>query len=291
MSGAGDPYAHVARAFYRARWFERAMATARVLPRGVLAAAGRASGRAYARRHAEHRAVTLANLRRLVPDYPGDGAGVYASFGETLADYFHLGHAADEAIERVVGERRGFEHLHRAWEGGKGAVLANLHFSFFELGGWVMKHLGMPVVVLTRPEPEPELSRWRAEFRARWGMETIEVGADPFVLLEVLQRLKSGQMVAMLVDRPLPQHRVESRVEGSVLACSNLMFQLAAKAGAPILPMAVWREGGHYHFHAGAPLPDPRQAGQSGAAEVFWRDLLPLVRAHPEQYYGFEALP
>lgn len=284
-----DPYRHVARGVYRARWFDRAMAAAGLLPRGLLAAAGRAAGRAYADRHPEAAAVTLTNVRRVVPAYSGGAGAVYASFGETLADYFHFGRAGDARIAAAVGERRGFANLHRAHREGRGAILANLHFSFFELGGWVMKDLGMPVVVLTRPEPEPELSLWRAKFRARWGMETIEVGADPFVLLEVLARIKAGQMVALLVDRPLPQHRVEAEVGGVRTVCSNLMFQLAAKSGAPILPMAVWRVGGKYHFHAGAPLP-PSPGNPGAAASAFWADLLPLVAAHPEQYHAFEEM-
>lgn len=258
-----------------------------LLPRGVLGAMGRVAGRAYAARRAGAAAVTLANVRRVVPGYRGGAGEIYASFGETLADYFYLGRAGDGRIAGVSGERRGFEHLHRVREAGRGAILANLHFSFFELGGWVMKDLGIPVVVLTRPEPEPELSRWRAEFRARWGMETIEVGTDPFVLVEVLARLRRGQMVAMLVDRPLPQHRVEAEVGGVRVVCTKLMFQLAAKSGAPILPMAVWRAGGKYHFHAGAPLTADAVNPEAGVA-AFWGDLLPLVREHPEQYYAFE---
>ena len=46
--------------------------------------------------------------------------------------------------------------------------------------------MGYPVTVVTLSEHTRELTEWRANFRRRWGAETIEVGPDAFSSLRIV---------------------------------------------------------------------------------------------------------
>jgi KDO2-lipid IV(A) lauroyltransferase len=284
-------YAHVSRRLYRREWFAAGLAAARWIPRGVLRPVAGASGRIYAWTHPSRARVAEANVRQVVPDAVVTGAEIYADFARMLADYFVAGARGDRAIVAMTGKRVGYTHLKGVFDAGRGAVLATLHLGFFELGGWVLGQMNMPTLALTRPEPDPGLTRWRADFRKRWGMDTLEVGQDPFALLEALEALKEGRLVAALVDRPHPQQRLEVHLSnGATVACSKAVLQLAAKAGAPVLPLVVYANArGIHEFEAMEPVEvDP--ADLPGAAMSVWERLLPVVRRVPAQYFQFEDL-
>lgn len=283
-----DPYRHVSRKFYRREWFEAGLALARHTPRGLIRPLARAVGRAYSWTHPEKARVALANVRAVVPGSVVSAGDIYAAFAGMLADYFVAGAQGDPAIKAMTGRRIGYPHLKAAAESGRGAVLATLHLGFFELGGWVLGKMNMPTLALTRPEPDPALTRWRAEFRRQWGMETLEVGEDPFALLEALKALKEGKFVAALIDRPHPQQRIVAEADGVPLACSRAVLQLAAKARCPVLPLVVVANAeGIHEFEVMEPV-EVDSADLAAAAHLVWSRLLPVVQRHPEQYFQFE---
>lgn len=287
MSGE---YAHVSRFFYRRSFFDLGLGVARWIPRRVLLAVATAVGWIYAVSHPAKARVAVANVRAVVPGVRVHASRIYIHFARTLADYFVAGARGDHAIRRMTGRRVGYPYLKQVAESGRGAVLATLHLGFFELGGWVLGQLEMPTIALTRAEPDPELTRWRAEFRARWGMGTLEVGSDPFALLEALKALREGKMVAALMDRPNPQQRLATEVDGTTLWCSKAVLQLAAKARCPVVPLVVvCNERGIYEFEVMEPI---EVAGDrlEEAAERVWRSLLPVIKRHPEQYFQFEGM-
>ncbi len=295
MSGGApgaDAYDHVSRSLYRRRWFDLGLGLARIAPRGWLRALGAAAGWAYPWFRPAKARVAVAQVRRIAPEYRGGAGPIYSAFGRVLADYFKAGVLEDAGVERMAGARRGYENLLSVIEAGRGGILATLHFGFFELGGWLLGRMRVPLVALTRPEPDPTLTRWRAEFRKRWGVETVEVGADPFGLVAAYHALRAGRLVAALIDRPHPRQRVAVAMPGGSVWCSTAVLHLAARSGAPVLPMAV-HEGpdGRHHFLAGAPVAVGRDtAGFPGAAARIWAGLAGLVREHPEQYFQFEEM-
>lgn len=83
-----------------------------------------------------------------------------------------------ERVESVAG---GLEHIHRAIEGGRGAVLAVTHSGNWDPAGpWPAQRIGSPTVVAERLAPE-SLFRRVVLFRKSLGFEFVPPtgGATP----------------------------------------------------------------------------------------------------------------
>jgi KDO2-lipid IV(A) lauroyltransferase len=280
---------------YRAGWFGLGERVARILPRGVLRAIGAAWGRLFAWTHPRNVAVVRKNLGLLACAKEPDPIAVYAEFGLVLADYFHVGARSVDAAIGLVDERLGFEHLEAARLAGRGALLLTPHLSFFELGGAVMPKFGCPMVALTSPEPSVELTQWRAAYRARWGVETVEVGTDEFQFVEIVKHLNAGKFVAALFDRPHASQSFAARLPGGLLPCSSGILMLALLGQCPIIPVTVVaKPNRRYRLEALPPIVIER-AGKSAEmlqhyTQVLVDALLPTITAHPEQWFQFAPL-
>jgi KDO2-lipid IV(A) lauroyltransferase len=286
---------HRLEATYRAGWFSVGKAAAALFPRRVLRAFAAWCGKFFAWTHPGHVDVVRRNLALLGTAGPLNPANVYAEFGRVLADYFYLGSRSLAAASALIEDRIGFEHLRAAHAAGRGALLLTPHLSFFELGGVVMREFDFPMVALTNPEPSAALGRWRADYRRRWGVETVEVGEHELQFMEIAKHLRSGKFVAALFDRPHPSQSFSARVPGGVLPCSSGILLLALVASCPVIPVTVFvKPNGKYRLEALPPITIQR-CGTS--AEILQRHtqvlvdaLLPTIASHPRQWFQFAPL-
>lgn len=248
-------------------------------------------------------ALTQHGVRRIVRSNLGllegmpvsfwDAVRVFTNYGHTIADYVCAGGMRRREAMAMCSRQTGIEHVRAALAQERGAILATGHFGFFEFGTLFLSDLGYPVTVLTDAEPSPELTRWRAEFRRRWGAETLEVGTDSFAALEVVRLLNQGRFCAMLADRPLhgPSLRIAAPGGGIRFSTSPALF--AYLADCPILPVAVRRlpQTKTYDLitkpciHLDRSLPRP--AALEKATRELAASLLEEFRAAPTQWYHF----
>ena len=233
------------------------------------------------------------NLKLLNSDL--DPARVYSQFGQVLADYFYLGSRPISAARDLVDERLGFEHLREAHGLGRGALLLTPHLSFFELGSVVMQEFGFPLLALTNPEPSPDLARWRADYRARWGVETLELGEDPFQFVQMARRLREGKFVAALFDRPHSSQSVPVPMPGGTLAASSGILMLALLAGCPVIPVTVVaKANGRYRLEAFPFFLVDRRGSPAETLQHYTQllmdRLLPTLCSHAEQWFQFVPL-
>jgi KDO2-lipid IV(A) lauroyltransferase len=215
-----------------------------------------------------------------------------------MGDYFYLASRPVEAALGLISEQAGFAHFDAVRKMGRGALLLTPHLSFFELGGAAAQANGLPIVALTRAEASPALTTWRAAYRARWGMATLEVGAeDQFVFLDVARRLEAGEFVAALVDRPNASKTFPVRLPGGTSHFSGAILLLAMARQCPVLPVTTVRlPDDTYRVEAHEPFLIER--GERGStseilakycqrlADVF----APVLAAHPEQWFHFVPL-
>jgi hypothetical protein len=225
---------------YRAGWFAWGERLARCSPRGFLRFLGAAWGTLFAWTQPSKVAVVRQNLALLGQTPPPDANRVYAEFGRVLADYFYAGARPLAAALALVDEHRGFEHFQAARADGRGALLLTPHLSFFELGSAVMHEQGFPMVALTNPEPSSELTAWRAAYRLRWGVETLEVGAEAeagqLQFIEIVKQLRAGKFVAALFDRP---HASQSFCRARAASCCSLSWRNARSFRLPSWPNRI----------------------------------------------------
>ena len=216
-----------------------------------------------------------------------DPVAVYAEFGRVLADYFYAGARTVQTAIDLVDERLGFEHLQSAHREGRGALLLTPHLSFFELGSAVMHEFGYPMVALTNPEPSAELTQWRADYRRRWGVETVEVGGAQWQFVEIVKQLKAGKFVAALFDRPHASQSFAAQLPGGPLPCSSGILLLALLAQCPVIPVTVVaKPNRRYRLEALAPIVIERRDTPSETLQHYTQELvdalLPTITAHPE---------
>ena len=140
---------------------------------------------------------------------------------------------------------------------GKGALIVTAHFGLFELGGLLLAQRGFDSVVLTYPEPSRALTEWRAAFRKRWKVDTLEVGTDNFAFLQIAERLREGP-VRRRADRPASSHGQHAGYvaeRNRAIFPSGILVAGGAYGGVPVIPATmVRRADGAYHAQIFPPL-------------------------------------
>jgi len=267
---------------------------ARWIPRRLLVAAARGVARAYCLVRPERLEVVRSNLLPIVGGDPERARCVarenFGEFAEKLVDLWRYEALGPGAV--TVGTAEGWEPFHQALGSGRGVLLVTPHLGNWELGGSMLVAFGVKPLVLTAPEPGAGLTGMRAEARARHGVETLVVGADPFAFVQVIRRLQEGGVVALLLDRPMPGTGVEVEFLGQQLLASSAAADLARATGAVILPVYVVREQGRYRAYALPPVPYDRArlGNRDERCELTGRILRvfePAVRQFPGQWFHF----
>ena len=290
---------HYWQTFYRAFWFDIGVAGARLLGVDGARATARLLAEIYRLTHPHACAAVRKNLALLCGSQLPEATvrRTFRNFGTTLADYFQLGARAKPDALALIESKHGFEHIKAALDGGKGALLVTVHTGLFELGGVLMEDFQLPLVVLSLPEPNEALSRWRASYRQRWGAETLEVGADQFSFVGIARQLAQNKCVAMLMDRP---HGNGDAVlvdfpHGGVPFSTGPVW-LSLLTGAPLVAVTILAtESGKYALEAMPPLrPEWRDADRAATVREYTielgRSFRESICQHPDQWYQFVPL-
>ena len=279
--------------------FKAAFALAQLLPRAV--ARQIADGLAWwsLRSSPELRRISRENLAIATGS---TGAALEAlvrenmrGFCRMLADYFFCAGERATNAAALLGELEGWEHIAAARERGKGIVLVTGHVGHWELGGITLALRGVPMTVVTLPEPSDALTRWRGACRRRLGIGTIAVGpGHDFAFVEMLRTLRGNGCLAMLVDRPHPGTGIAVRQFGREAQFSTGPAMLAHHTGAAVIPAFVLQQPDHRYRAiacppvemASGPLRETLQNNVQRMASVFEV----LIRRHPDQWFNYVPL-
>lgn len=218
------------------------------------------------------------------------------NFCQMLSDYFLCSGSQVRRARELVNKWEGMEHLEAAKARGKGTILITGHLGHWELGGLLLAMQGLPMTVVTLPEPSTELMEWREACRRQLGVKTIAVGpGHDFSFVEMLRTLRNNGCLAMLVDRPYSGSGQQVHQFGQATQYSTAATMLAHHTGATIIPAFVVRDKtGKYCATAHPPV--------ELAVSKEMREVLPqntqriadifesLIRKHPEQWYNYVPL-
>ena len=271
-----------------------ASALARSIPRRLLVAAARCAARLYCLLRPERLEGVVSNLLPVVGGDPERARHAarenFGEFAEKLVDLWRHEALGPGAV--TVAAAAGWQSFHDAMGSGRGVLLVTPHLGNWELGGSMLVGFGVKPLVLTAPEPGTGLTGIRAEARARHGVETLVVGADPFAFVQVIRRLQEGGVVALLLDRPMPGTGVDVEFLGAELSASPAAADLARATGAVILPVYVVREAGQHRAYALPPVTYDRArlGNREERRELTGRILRrfePAVRQFPGQWFHF----
>lgn len=206
------------------------------------------------------------------------------NYARYYVDMFSLGQFDNAAVIAAV-EVHDEHHLADAVAGDTGTVLPGAHFGNYDwAAAWAAARYGNLCTVGERLEPV-ELFDAFAAARSMRGMEVLpHVGGERPVTRVLLERLRSGGMVALLADRDLSSSGVEVKLFGFPTTMPSGPARLAQVTGASLVPWFIRYEGNRHVLQL---LPAIETQGRSvGEIMQEFADLLAeTVQAHPENWF------
>ena len=237
--------------FYRSAMWRIGLALARNLPLQFTQTVCRAVARVYWLLNRARREIVIQNL---LVACNGDreraiwiGKELFQQFAIKLADLWR--YESGIPIDDLFCELTGWEHFLAAQNQKRGVLILTPHLGNWEFGAPLLSKRGFNLLVVTLDEPDDQLTTMRQAARAKWGIETLVIGKDPFAFVEIIRRLEAGATVALLVDRPPSRSAVPVQFFGRPFAASVAAAELARASGCVLLPVYLPRVNNGYAGH------------------------------------------
>jgi KDO2-lipid IV(A) lauroyltransferase len=279
---------------YGAALWRLGVSLARVAPERALKNLAAALGTSYARCAPRRREAVIDNLR---PALNGDAdeaervaAKLFQQFVGKLVDLWRF--EAGIPVAEMFRELAGWENFLKAQQTGRGVLVVTPHLGNWEFGAPLLTKHGFKLHVITLVEPGHGLTELRQAARARWGIETLVIGRDPFAFVEIIRRLEAGATVALLIDRPPKTSAIEVELFGRPFSASIAAAELARATNCEILPVYLPRVKDGYAAHILPRIEYERTAlrdrnARQQLTQQIISALEPAIRQHLEQWYHF----
>jgi uncharacterized protein len=264
------------------------------MPRGAAGLLCKLLGGLYWRFNARRRHIVIENL---LPVVDGDrrraerlSAELFQQFARKILDLWQS--ECGRPVQDLVCDPQGWDHFAAATESRRGVLLLTPHLGNWELGAPLLADRGHRLTVITLQEPDATLTELRKESRARWGVETLVIGENPFAFVDVIRRLNAGATVALLMDRPPPPSSTTVKLFGRPFPASVAAAELARASGCVLLPVYLPRTAGGYRAEVLPEIPYDRAAlGSRPAREELTQKIMdvfaPVIRQYASQWYHF----
>lgn len=167
------------------------------------------------------------------------------------AMFRHLGTSALEIAWMQKGDRQtflehtqfeGVENLREPIESGRGVVTFTGHCGNWEWLGGAVALSGFPINVVAREIFDPRLNEFIAKSRALYGIRTIGRGSATSAK-DMLQTLKSGQILAALIDQNIRAENAMVPFFGRPAATPIGLAKIAIRSGAACIGIFIERRG------------------------------------------------
>jgi predicted exporter/lauroyl/myristoyl acyltransferase len=281
-------------ATYRASVWRLGLVAVRLLPKRVCVWMGMVGAMVYQSLCPRRSEVVVENI---LPVLSGNRLAaeqatraLFQQFALKLVDLWR--YESGVAVQGPKAQWHGWETFTAAQARGKGVLIVTPHLGNWEFGASFFARHGIPLLVLTQPEPEARLTELRQASRARHGIETLVVGEDPFAFVEIIKRLNAGVTVALLIDRPPPATAVTVELFGRPFQASIAAAELARASGCAIVPAIVVRNEIGYTADILPEIPYECSGIGDRAARIrltqeILRAFEPAIRQHVDQWYHF----
>jgi lauroyl/myristoyl acyltransferase len=279
---------------YRAEFWRMGLGFVHFVPRRVCVFFGRVFANIYWLFAGARREVVIENL---LPALNNDRAAATAKareliqgFAIKVVDLWR--YEAGLPIENTFGNATGWEHFENALAQKRGVLLLTPHLGNWEFGGPWLTQKGITLQVITMAEPGKNFTQLRQASRARWNIETLVVGTDPFAFVDIIRRLEGGAIIAVLIDRPLASTSATVNLFGRTFSASTAAAELARAAGCALLPVYLPRHGDTYEAHVLPEISYDRPSLRDPAARQQLTQKIvtafePVIQKHIEQWYQF----
>jgi phosphatidylinositol dimannoside acyltransferase len=218
----------------------------------------------------------------------GAVAATFDSYARYWLEMFRLPHEARGDLSAGF-EVEGYEHVEAGFAAGRGVILALPHLGGWEYAGaWVAKVKGRRILAVVEAVEPPELFDWFVKVRAAMGMDVVALGPD--AAKASLRALRDNWCLALVCDRDLRGDGVEVEFFGELTTMPGGPATLALRAGAVIVPVAVYfRPGGGHHAVVRPPLDMTRHGSVRDdvvrITQALATEFEGLISAEPQQWH------
>jgi KDO2-lipid IV(A) lauroyltransferase len=216
-----------------------------------------------------------------------------------------FGWCLSERYERLSTDRvftveaEGAEAWRELADSGRGFIMVTAHLGAWEVGSMLpASREGRRIHVVREAETDPRAQRFiEGLIRSCGGdLYTTHFAEDPRLGVDLLDALRQGEIVALQGDRPRAGGRtVETRLFDRPFALPVGLAALARAAGAPIVPVFVFREGRLRYRCVLRPAIEVAQSADrrrdlGEALGRFAADLETAIRREPHQWFCFRRI-
>jgi KDO2-lipid IV(A) lauroyltransferase len=211
---------------------------------------------------------------------------VFRNIGRGAIEFIRLPLIGIHRIDDFV-TIEGSEHLRRALDRGRGAILVTGHFGNWELGGAALAMKGYPVTVLAFPQANRYTDRMINDSRTQAGMRVVPTGGTS--VKDAIVCLREKATLIALIDQNAYGNGVFINFFGAPASTVRGPAALALKFGCPLVPVFSLRDNGKHRVVFHEPL-DPISTGdrEKDIAETMaalTRIVESYVRLYPEQWF------
>ncbi len=292
MSAAGEPWVEtLAFHAYRSiawlgrilpeRWGRRSFETAGLLAHDLLP---------------DRRAIVARNQAMVLGRGPRDPLvrastrDAFASYARYWYDSFHFVTMTPQGVADRF-EAVGDEHLWRALEGGRGAIVALPHIGNWDAAGPWLVAGGRSVVAVAEQLRPARLFDLFVANRAAIGIEVVGLG-EPGLGRALASRLAAGRIVALVADRDLTGRGVEVTMFGRRHRLPAGPALLSITTGAPLLVTPVFQTEQGWRVVMTPPLDVERTADRRADVATLTarmaREFERAVAAAPSDWHMFQ---
>lgn len=228
-----------------------------VLPRSFCLAIGGALGSMIYNIDRKHRQIALSNLNTAfgsqfsIAKQKKLARASFKHFGRVFAEIIKNRSMKKEKIQRFISVE-GTEHLEKALQKGKGALIFSAHLGNWEMATALISQIGK-VNVIARPLDNKRLEDELLQTRKKFGANVIykQQAARP-----ILRALKDNEMVAILIDQNTVRNQgVFVDFFGKSAATTPSLASFSLKTDAPLIPVFCYPiQNGKYQLKIFPPL-------------------------------------
>ncbi len=247
------------------------------------------------------RASTTDNFRHVLGEgAPEDQVRLMArrsfrNYHRTLVDFLRLPRLHPWEAQQLI-EGRGWEHLDRALEQGKGVILVATHFGNWDLAGMVLAARSYRVNAVADSFSSEKLEQWIRDTREARGVRVIPVGT--YALRQIYRVLQRNEVVGIVVDRPAGPEGVPVRFFGHWTRWPRGPAVLALRTGAPVLAgyLAQRPDGGFTGELRPVPglatglKAEPSEERVQAITQAMVDLFEDYIRRYPDQWYMFRRM-
>ena len=208
-----------------------------------------------------------------------------------LLEFLRFPGLSREQIESMI-DSSGWEHLDRALEEGKGVIFCSFHLGNWDLGGAMVSVRGYPINVVAESFEPERLNRLIQRYRVKKGMKIIPLEQAS---RRVLRALRQGEILALLVDRPVGEEGIAVSFFGGTIKVPAGAATLARKTGARLVPGYLVRQADNRFLGLIAPPVEPEvtddvQHDIQVMTQRLMNTLEDWIRQYPDQWYPFRRM-